>query len=157
MKRIIIFACLMIIAVSGIAQTAKPDYSGTWKRTIVLDEQGRRNQNPGDTMTIVHTEPDIQVRLLLKEAAGERTLEMKGKTDGKDYELKADVRPASFSARWDAGKLILTVRHNTANGPVQTRRQMWLMGEGKNLGSLAVQTDKSGVALSRLNERWEKQ
>ncbi len=153
MKRNIIIASLVAaIACATFAQTTKLNLSGTWER-LSVDGYG----NPGtETMMIVHNEPYLYLLYRIKDGAGERTLDLKGMTDGKSHEQKIEGEPATLIAQWEGKNFILDIKRERPNGYVHNRRKMTFSSDGKVMTVERTQYSKEGALRGTGTEKWER-
>lgn len=153
MKRKILVAMLVAaIACVGFAQATKLNLSGTWER-VALGGYG----NPGtETMTFFHNEPYIYLLYRIKDGAGERTLDLKGKIDGKPHAQEVEGESATLMAQWEGQNLILDIKRDRTNGYVHNRRKITFSTDGKAMTVERTQYSKEGTLRGTGTEKWEK-
>lgn len=134
------------------AQPAKLNLSGTWER---LSAGGY--VNPGtETMMFVHHEPYLYLLYRIKDAAGERTLDLKGMTDGKPHPQEIEGQPATLIAQWEGKNFILDIKRERPTGYVHNRRKITFSNDGKMMTVERTQYSKEGTLLGTGTEKWEK-
>ena len=153
MKRKIMAAVFVAaIACVAFAQTAKLNLSGTWER-LSVGGYG----NPGtETMMFVHNEPYLYLLYRIKDGAGERTLDLKGKVDGKPHTQEIEGQPATLTVQWEGQNFILDIKRETGTGYVHNRRKMTFSPDGKVITVERTQYSKEGTLRGTGTEKWEK-
>ncbi len=153
MNRKVLVAIFMVaIATINFAQPTKPNLNGTWERVLVGGYG-----NPGtETMLFVHNEPYLYLLYRIKDGAGERTLDLKGMTDGKPHTQEIEGQPATLIAQWEGQNFILDIKRERPTGYVHNRRKITFANDGKVMTVERTQYSKEGTLLGTGTEKWEK-
>src|SRR5262249_33844089 len=153
MKRKIIAAALIIaLACTTFAQPTKLNLTGTWER-VALGESVNRGT---EVMILVHHEPYIYILYRIKDARGERTLDLKGMIDGKPHAQESDGRQATLITRWEGENLILEIKRESPLGYTHVRRKIIFSNEGKVMTTERTYYSKEGKLEGQETEKWEK-
>ena len=107
-------------------------------------------------MMIVHNEPYIYLLYRIKDGSGERTLDLKGMTDGKPHVQEIEGQPATLIAQWEGQNFILDIKRERDNGYVHNRRKMMFSPDGKVMTVERTQYSKEGTLRGTGTEKWEK-
>ena len=151
-RKIMLTVLVAVIACVTFAQTTKLNLTGTWER-LSVGGYG----NPGtETMMIVHNEPYIYLLYRIKDGAGERTLDLKGMTDGKLHPQEVEGQPAMLMVWWEGSNLILDIRREASYGYTHNRRKMTFSPDGKTITVERTQYLKEGTLRGTGTEKWEK-
>ena len=151
-RKIMAVIFMAAIACVTFAQPTKLNLSGAWER-LSVGGYG----NPGtETMMFVHNEPYLYLLYRIKDGAGERTLDLKGMTDGKPHPQEIEGQPATLIAQWEGKNFILDIKRERTNGYVHNRRKMTFSPDGKVMTVERTQHSKEGTLLGTGTEKWEK-
>ena len=137
-------AALMIAAIACLcasiasAQT-KPDFSGTWKMNR---EKSKFERGGPDAILIKidHKEPAFAENWTVSTPDGERSLQAKYTTDGKETEQEVMGRTAKTSAKWDGDALVIEFK--TEGGFF--KRKITISADGKTITKVVTQSGDNG-------------
>ena len=133
-------ACLLLFSCALIAQDpSKPNFTGTWQLDPAKSEL---NTSHASGATWVIEEKDNSIHITEMESAkGDRKIELKCTTDGKECNVPSEKAKASF---WYNGPMLVEME---TKGDNATRYRLKLMDAGKSLNVevtyIVPQTEKS--------------
>ena len=149
-QTIALVVILLALTAMGIGQS-KPDLNGTWVRKAAPDVEKNKQdiviEQKGDNIHILYHIED----------AWKRTLDLKGKTDGKPYPQTALNAPATLITRWDGAEFVLEIIREPNGGYIHSRRQFKFSADGKSFTTEATYLLKDGKVRNTEAETWEKQ
>jgi hypothetical protein len=132
MKRLVLFAMVMALAVAGMAYAqAKPDFSGTWALDTAKSDQmagpggGGGGRGMGGPMTIKQTATELSI------TRGENTQTYK--LDGTENTITMGQATAKATAKVDGGKVVIKTVRETPNGTMESTATYSLSADGKEL------------------------
>lgn len=149
-QRITLVVILLALTTIGIGQS-KPDLNGTWVRKAAPDVEKNKQD-----MVIEHNGDNIHVVYHIEDA-WKRTLDLKGKTDGKPHAQTALNAPATLITRWDGADFVLEIIREPLGGYIHSRRQFKFSADGKSFTTQATYLMKDGKVRNTESETWEKQ
>ena len=137
-------AALMIAAIVCLyasiagAQT-KPDFSGTWKMNR---EKSKFERGGPDAILIKidHKEPAFAESWTLSTPNGERSLQAKYTTDGKETEQEVMGRVSKTSAKWEGDALVIEFKSEEGF----FKRKITLSADGKTITKVVTQSPRDG-------------
>src|SRR5262245_6063987 len=154
------FAFLITISFvinTALAQSAKPDFNGTWKLVKVSEEE-LNAQLPYEVYTFEQTGNDFRAVMRIKDGLGERTFDVKVKMDGKPHEQRCGNVPCTITASWDDSSLVWSLQReiDTGNGryTMLTERKMQLSADRKTITS--QRSLRTGEGQRKWVETWER-
>jgi hypothetical protein len=149
-QKITLVVILLALITAGIAKS-KPDLNGTWVRKAAPDAEKNKQdmviQLEGDNIHIVYHIEDTW----------KRTLDLKGKTDGKPHAQTALNAPATLIAKWDGADFVFEIIREPNGGYIHSRRQFKFSADGKSFTTEATYLLKDGKVRNTEAETWEKQ
>ncbi len=136
MKRLVLFAMVMALAVAGLAYAqAKPDFSCTWALDAAKSDQGGGGRGPGGgPMTIKQTAADFSITR--QGPNGEMTTTYT--LDGSESTISMGQMTGKATAKFDGTKLVIKTTMETPNGTRETTATYSLGADGKELTVLNV-------------------
>ena len=168
MKRIaLVFVAFAVLAVSIMAATAKPDFSGTW----VMD-RARSFGMPGNmqqTMVVTQNGDQIELETKLIMPENERTVKDSYVLDGKEHDFSPPLPPnapagtpaakGKRTGNWLPGDKGIVVNESTTNetpkGPVtnQLTRKWTLSSEGELIIDMYIDGPNGSFETKRIFKR----
>lgn len=130
--------CLLTVFAS--AQTKQPNLSGTWKMNADKSkfEQGGPS---GIVIKFDHKDSSLAETLMLVTDGGERSVDLKYTTDGKENPQDVMGRNAQTSAKWEGEALMINWK---ADGDGGFSRKITLSADGKTMTMIVKQTSGDG-------------
>ena len=149
-QAITLIVILLALSTIGMGQT-KSNLNGTWVRKAAPDAEKNKQdmviELDGDNIHIVYHIED----------AWKRTLDLKGKTDGKPHAQTALNAPATLITRWDGADFVFEIIREPNGGYIHSRRQFKFSADGKSFTTQATYLLKDGKVRNTESETWEKQ
>lgn len=136
--------CALFGVVSATAQTApaakpaKPNFSGTWKMNPQKSKFAGSGPE-GITIKLDHKDNNLTEALTIAGGGGERTIDAKYITDGKESDLQIGGDAAKATVNWEGEALV--IEWKAAEGRF-FRRKLTLSPDGKTL-TLTVKQNRS--------------
>ena len=125
-----ILPALLFCAALGVAY-AKPNFTGTWKLNVETSDFGPMPRLEKGTMTIDHSEPNVQFSNDATGPRGQQTTKFKYMTDGSEVSNTNGSSEMKSKAKWDGDVLTIETKGNF-NGNDVTLNDKWsLSGDGK--------------------------
>ena len=146
-KQAFVIAVLLSVALPLLGQS-KPNLSGTWKL---------QSTEAKETLKIEHQEPKLHLIWEIEDSAGQRTLDLKVSTDGKEHKQEVQGLPATVIAKWNAEDLIFEVKRQATFGKIHNLRTMKLSKDGKTITAERIDYDAEGIERRKRTETWQKQ
>jgi len=117
-------AFVVALAVAGYAQN--PDFSGSWAPEVAADAPaggggGGRGMG-GGPMTVTQSATELKVERQGPNGAITQVY----KLDGSESDMQMGQMTAKVSAKWDAGKLVITTKSERGEST-----QTWSLADGK--------------------------
>jgi len=129
---------LLIYAMMANAQ-ARPDVNGTWKMNSAKSHFA--NQGPtAITIKFVQKDSSLLETLTLGGDGGERSLELKYTTDGKEGVNQIGDESAKTTATWEKDALVLEWKGDGRS----LRRKIMVSGDGKTITMSVHHSDPGG-------------
>jgi hypothetical protein len=117
--RLSVIGAILLLAASAVAQSALPNFSGTWTLDAAKSDFGPIPGPESIVMVIDHKEPALKVTVTQKGPQGEVSNESSYTTDGKDNMNKlrapAGDQDVTSTTKWN-GKTLATTRTIDAQG-----------------------------------------
>jgi len=114
-----VVGAVLLLTVSALAQSALPNFSGTWSLDAAKSDFGPIPGPESIVMVIDHKEPALKVSVTQKGPQGEATNDSTYTTDGKDNTNKmrspAGDQDVKSTTKWN-GKILATTRTIEAQG-----------------------------------------
>lgn len=114
-----VVGAVLLLTVSALAQSALPNFSGTWSLDAAKSDFGPIPGPESIVMVIDHKEPALKVSVTQKGPQGEATNDSTYTTDGKDNVNKmrspAGDQDVKSTTKWN-GKILATTRTIEAQG-----------------------------------------
>jgi len=144
-------AAILLLAVSGFAQNAAPNFSGTWTVDLTKSDFGPAPPPDSIVMVIEHREPSIKVTTTQKGAQGEISSDRAITTDGKENINKMRTPAGDLDVKstthW-TGRTLATVLNVDVQGMSIMSNDTWeLSADGKVL-TIAQETTTPQGAFS---------
>ncbi|MGD0001461.1 MAG: hypothetical protein ABSE21_15290 [Bryobacteraceae bacterium] len=123
----LLLCCLTVVAAD------KPDFSGTWKLNVEKSDFGPMPKPEKADYTIVHKDPEMNVKSVAVGSMGEITNEVKILTDGTEFTNTVRGQEVKGTAKWD-GKTLVVTQKLEIQGTAITFIQKWtLSDDGKSI------------------------
>lgn len=133
--------CLLaaMMAAGASAQTKQPNLSGTWKMNA---EKSKFEQGGPSAITLKLEQKDVSLTetLILMNDNGERSMDAKYTTDGKETAQDVMGRTAQTSAKWEGDALVIDWK---AEGGGFSRK-LTVSPDGKTLTMIVKQSGPDG-------------
>jgi hypothetical protein len=117
--RLSVIGAILLLAVTAAAQSAVPNFSGTWSLDAAKSDFGPIPGPESIVMVIDHKEPTLKVTVTQKGPQGETANDSTYTTDGKDNMNKlrspAGDQDVKSTSKW-SGKILATTRTIEAQG-----------------------------------------
>ena len=143
-QAITLIVILLALSTIGMGQT-KPNLNGTWVRKAAPDVEKNKQdmfiELEGDNVHIVYHIED----------AWKRTLDLKGKTDGKPHAQTALNAPATLITRWDGAEFVFEIIREPNGGYIHSRRQFKFSADGKSFTTQATYLLKDGKVRNTIS------
>ena len=114
-----VVGAMLLLAITAAAQSAVPNFSGTWTLDAAKSDFGPIPGPESIVMVIDHKEPALKVTVTQKGPQGEVSNESTYTTDGKDNMNKmrspAGDQDVKSTSKW-SGKILMTTRTIEAQG-----------------------------------------
>jgi hypothetical protein len=123
----LLLCCLTLVAAD------KPDFSGNWKLNVDKSDFGPMPKPEKADYTIVHKDPEMNVKSVAVGSMGEMTNEVKILTDGTEFTNTVRGQEVKGTAKWD-GKTLVVTQKLEIQGTAITFVQKWtLSDDGKSI------------------------
>jgi hypothetical protein len=124
---------LALVALAlGVAQAAKPDFSGNWKLNAAKSDFGAM-PTPARTDKIRHNDPILLDSYTQSGPQGEISVDMKYSTDGQETTSSLHGSDLKSVAKWEGDQLVIEGKLSL-NGAEVTLKDRWsLSADGKTL------------------------
>jgi len=123
----LLLCCLTLVAAD------KPDFSGNWKLNVDKSDFGPMPKPEKADYTIVHKDPEMNVKSVAVGSMGEMTNEVKILTDGTEFTNTVRGQEVKGTAKWD-GKTLVVTQKLEIQGTAITFIQKWtLSDDGKSI------------------------
>ena len=128
-----------VAAINVAAQTKQPNLSGTWKMNT--EKSKFENGGPSDiTIKFDHKESTLAESLMLVTGGGDRTVEAKYTTDGKESAQDVMGVSAQTTAKWEGEALLIDWKIEGAS----FSRKISLSADGKTITMIVKQSSPDG-------------
>jgi hypothetical protein len=124
---------------AGVAQTAKPNFAGTWKLNLTKSDLGQMAPT-SETDTITQTADTMTVATVSDREMGKMSFTVPVKLDGTDTPVPADAFPAdsmfrllSSKAEWAGSSLVITQTTSFQDTKGTLKSTFTLSDDGKTL------------------------
>ena len=134
---------LCLLAALAVAQAKQPNLSGTWKMNAEKSkfEQG----GPSEIIiTFDHKDVSLSESLKLTTPNGDRTVETKYVTDGKEATQEVMGAATKTFAKWEGDALIIDWKVEGAN----FNRKLTLSADGKTITMIVKQSSPDGQSAT---------
>jgi hypothetical protein len=123
----LLLCCLTLVAAD------KPDFSGNWKLNVDKSDFGPMPKPEKADYTIIHKDPEMNVKSVAVGSMGEMTNEVKILTDGTEFTNTVRGQEVKGTAKWD-GKTLVVTQKLEIQGTAITFVQKWtLSDDGKSI------------------------
>jgi hypothetical protein len=111
------FVLTIFVGLAGLlatldAQTAKPNFTGTWTLDLTKSDFGQLPPPESMVLVIEHKEPTIRVKSTQRSAEGEvandRTLTTDGKPNRNNIRMVGAEQVVTSTSKWDGAKFVTT-------------------------------------------------
>jgi hypothetical protein len=135
----LMIAAIVCLCASIASAQTKPDFSGTWKMNR---EKSKFERGGPDAILIKidHKEPAFAENWTVSTPDGERSLQAKYTTDGKETEQEVMGRMAKTSAKWDGDALVIEFKSEEGF----FKRKITLSADGKTITKIVTQSPRDG-------------
>jgi len=116
----LLLCCLTVVAAD------KPDFSGNWKLNVEKSDFGPMPKPEKADYTIVHKDPEMNVKSVAVGSMGEMTNEVKILTDGTEFTNTVRGQEVKGTAKWD-GKTLVVTQKLEIQGTAITFVQKWTL------------------------------
>jgi len=128
----VVFVGLLLCSLTVVAAD-KPDFSGNWKLNVEKSDFGPMPKPEKADYTIVHKDPEMNVKSVAVGSMGEMTNEVKILTDGTEFTNTIRGQEVKGTAKWD-GKTLVVTQKLEIQGTAITFIQKWtLSDDGKSI------------------------
>ncbi len=128
----VVFVGLLLCSLTVVAAD-KPDFSGNWKLNVEKSDFGPMPKPEKADYTIVHKDPEMNVKSVAVGSMGEMTNEVKILTDGTEFTNTVRGQEVKGTAKWD-GKTLVVTQKLEIQGTAITFIQKWtLSDDGKSI------------------------
>jgi hypothetical protein len=135
----LMIAAIVCLCASIASAQTKPDFSGTWKMN--REKSKFERGGPDAILTkIDHKEPAFAENWTVSTPDGERSLQAKYTTDGKETEQEVMGRMAKTSAKWDGDALVIEFKSEEGF----FKRKITLSADGKTITKIVTQSPRDG-------------
>lgn len=134
---------LCLFAALASAQTKHPDLTGTWKMNPEKS-QFERGGPSAITLKIDHKEPAISETLMLVTDGGDRSVDAKYTTDGKETAQEVIGTTAQTSAKWEGDALTIDWKIENAS----FSRKITVSADGKTMTMIVKQSNPNGESAT---------
>lgn len=138
-RRLAVVVMLAGFVGAGVAQTAKPNFAGTWKLNLTKSDPGQMTPT-SETNTISQTADTVTVAIVSEREQGKMTYSFPVKLDGTDTPVPADAFPAdsmfkllSSKAEWSGSSLVITQTTSFQDTKGTLKSTLTLSDDGKTL------------------------
>jgi hypothetical protein len=129
MTRRILPVVLFCLSISG--AYAKPNFSGTWKLNTETSDFGPMPKPEKGTMTIDHSEPNVQFSNDATGPRGQQVTKFKYVTDGSEVSNTNGPVEMKSKAKWDGDALVVETTGNLQGNDLTLSDKWSLSGDGK--------------------------
>src|SRR5262245_35773389 len=149
--RTILLACTVILICAAANAQTRPDVSGTWKMNSAKSHFANQALT-ALTIKFVQKDSSLAETLTLGGDDGERSLDLKYTTDGKEGVNQIGDESARTTAAWEKDVLVIEWKGDGRS----LRRRITLSGDGKTITMTVHHSDPGGsesddtVVLERL-------
>ena len=144
----LLLCCLTLVAAD------KPDFSGNWKLNVDKSDFGPMPKPEKADYTIVHKDPEMNVKSVAVGSMGEMTNEVKILTDGTEFTNTVRGQEVKGTAKWD-GKTLVVTQKLEIQGTAITFIQKWtLSDDGKSIvQEVNISTPQGEVAQKAILDK----
>jgi len=148
-----VFICLLLCSLTLLAAD-KPDFSGNWKLNVDKSDFGPMPKPEKADYTIVHKDPEMNVKSTAVGSMGEMTNEVKILTDGTEFTNTIRGQEVKGTAKWD-GKTLVVTQKLEVQGTAITFIQKWtLSDDGKSIvQEVNISTPQGEVAQKAILDK----
>jgi hypothetical protein len=131
------------VATGASAQTKQPNLTGTWKMNAEKSKFERGGPNE-ITLKLDHKDSSLSETLIIASNNGDRTIEAKYTTDGKETTQEIRDRQNQTSAKWEGETLTIEWK---AEGSTFSRK-LTVSADGKTLTMIVNQSRPDGQSAT---------
>jgi len=133
-RRVVTVVCVgLLLCCLTVVAADKPDFSGNWKLNVEKSDFGPMPKPEKADYTIVHKDPEMNVKSVAVGSMGEMTNEVKILTDGTEFTNTVRGQEVKGTAKWD-GKTLVVTQKLEIQGTAITFVQKWtLSDDGKSI------------------------
>lgn len=128
-----------LLAAFATAQTKQPNLTGTWKMNAEKSKFERGGPS-GITIKFDHKDNSLAETLMLVTDGGDRTLDLKYNTDGKETSQDLMGQPGHTTVKWDGSAWLIEWKIEGAS----FNRKVTVSADGKSLTMVVNQTSPDG-------------
>lgn len=148
---------LVLLAMVHVSAAAprRVDFSGTWELSVEESDQIQAgSRQPGVTMVVGQSGQEIRIVQTVHAPSGDQEARYTYVADGRPRSLAVFGRKRVATARWEAGKLVVTIRQDSPPGvtpPESNFRETWELAPAQNTLTLLWESldGKDGFQPSR--------
>lgn len=123
---------LLLCSTAAVAAD-KPDFSGNWKLNTEKSEFGPMPKPEKADYTIVHKDPQLNVKSTAVTQMGEVTNEVKITTDGKEFINNMHGQEVKGTAKWEGKTLVVTQKLDMQGTEIVVEQKWTLSEDGKSI------------------------
>jgi len=144
----LLLCCLTLVAAD------KPDFSGNWKLNVDKSDFGPMPKPEKADYTIIHKDPEMNVKSVAVGSMGEMTNEVKILTDGTEFTNTVRGQEVKGTAKWE-GKTLVVTQKLEIQGTAITFIQKWtLSDDGKSIvQEVNISTPQGEVAQKAILDK----
>lgn len=141
----LIFSAITVclLAAFAVAQTKQSNLTGTWKMNAEKSKFERGGPS-GITIKFDHKDNSLAETMMLVTDGGDRTLDLKYTTDGKDTPQDLMGQSAQTAAKWETDGWLIEWKADGRN----FTRKVTLSADGKIMTMVVKQTSPDGNSLT---------
>ena len=157
-RHLCLLAATLLVAVTGLAAQAKPDFSGVWTMVPDKSDFGPMQAQKPDSMTrtITHKDPSLKIVTVQNGPTGETTITTAFTTDGKPQANTVNGSPMTTTGKWDGTSISLHSTLSMQGTDVSLDDRYTLSDGGKTLTivrKLATPDGDAGTATIVLTKK----
>jgi hypothetical protein len=144
----------LLLCSPAVLAADKPDFSGNWKLNVEKSDFGPMPKPEKADYTIVHKDPEMNVKSVAVGSMGEMTNEVKILTDGTEFTNTIRGQEVKGTAKWE-GKTLVVTQKLEIQGTAITFIQKWtLSDDGKSIvQEVNISTPQGEVAQKAILDK----